>query len=167
MHVFEAVQNVKITVFQQLPQNKWIFRYIFVIFVGSPTDDFRKNHDFEHDFEPQHREDAKNCVSIGVISSDPDDFSIKNHDCLRPGLNCFVWLIEDVPKLKITFFSAIVSRGAIFRDIFVLFVRSPSRIFGKITILHTILNRNTEKVRKILFRLCDFERSGRFLHQKS
>ena len=42
--------------------------------------------------------------SVCVISSDPDDFCIKNHDFSAPGPNCLVWLIEAVPKLKITFF---------------------------------------------------------------
>ena len=36
-------------------------------------------------------------------------------------------------------FSAITSSKSIFRDIFVIFVGSPSRIFRKITILNTIL----------------------------
>ena len=85
---------------------------------------------------------AKSC-SVLVILTDPNDFRDKNHDFSARGTNCLKRVIEAVQNVKITFFSASTSCKSIFRDIFVIFVGSPSRIFRKITILHTILTIRT------------------------
>ena len=55
-------------------------------------------------------------------------------------------------------FSASTSSPCTFRDIFVIFVRSPSRIFRKITILSTVSTMNTRRfVKKKPLIFYDFE----------
>ena len=90
-----------------------------------------ENHDSEHDFDDQHEVNGRKSCSVLVILSDPDDFRDKNHDFAPPATNWLKRVIEAVQNVKITFFSASTSCKSIFRDIFVIFVGSPSRIFSK------------------------------------
>jgi len=54
VRVVEVVPTLKINVFRQLPRAYRFFVTFFYDFCRVPTDDFLKNHDFEHGFEYQH-----------------------------------------------------------------------------------------------------------------
>ena len=107
-----------------------------------------ENHDSEHDFDDQHEVNGRKSCSVLVILTDPDDFRVKNHDFSARGTNCLKRVIEAVQNVKITFFRQLPRANrffffSIFRDIFVIFVGSPSMFFRKITILNTIFTIST------------------------
>ena len=115
------------------------------------------------------RDDSLNEPFIFTISTDPNDFRMKKHHFpLLLRITSCSWS-KPFRSWKSLLFSKY------FKSIdfswhlkfFVIFVRSPSRIFRKIMILNNVSTMNTRRFVKRAVHSYDFDRSGRFSDEES